>query len=223
MKKYGFMDWDPRAGGWLGHGALEGRPDAAIGCRSLYEKDHPKVMTNEEVLASIAENNANQAKQMLPRDKSKNGIVVKGIHDVAVRFSKCCSPVPGDEIVGFVTRGRGISIHRTDCINVLNLPEIERARLIEAEWEPSDTGADGEKYMAEINIFAHNRSGLLADISKALTERNIDIQTMNTRTNKQGIATLSTSFEISSREELNQIVAKLRNIESVIDIERTTG
>ena len=77
--------------------------------------------------------------------------------------------------------------------------------------------------MAEINIFAHNRSGLLADISKTLTERNIDIQMMNTRTNKQGIATLSTAFEISSREELNQIVAKLRNIESVIDIERTTG
>ena len=157
------------------------------------------------------------------KPRSKNGIVVKGIHDVAVRFSKCCSPVPGDEIVGFVTRGRGISIHRTDCINVLNLPEIERARLIEAEWEQPDQGAHGEKYVAEINIFAHNRSGLLADISKTLTERNIDIQMMNTRTNKQGIATLSTAFEISSREELNQIVAKLRNIESVIDIERTTG
>ena len=219
MKKYGFMDWDSVLAA-IGHGALK-EGQIANRMQELYEKDHPKVMTNEEVLASIAENNANQAKQMRPH--SKNGIVVKGIHDVAVRFSKCCSPVPGDEIVGFVTRGRGISIHRTDCINVLNLPEIERARLIEAEWEPSDTGADGEKYMAEINIFAHNRSGLLADISKALTERNIDIQTMNTRTNKQGIATLSTSFEISSREELNQIVAKLRNIESVIDIERTTG
>ena len=219
MKKYGFMDWDSVLAA-IGHGALK-EGQIANRMQELYEKDHPKVMTNEEVLASIAENNANQAKQMRPH--SKNGIVVKGIHDVAVRFSKCCSPVPGDEIVGFVTRGRGISIHRTDCINVLNLPEIERARLIEAEWEPSDTGADGEKYMAEINIFAHNRSGLLADISKTLTERNIDIQTMNTRTNKQGIATLSTSFEISSREELNQIVAKLRNIESVIDIERTTG
>ena len=219
MKKYGFMDWDSVLAA-IGHGALK-EGQIANRMQELYEKDHPKVMTNEEVLASIAENNANQAKQMHPH--SKNGIVVKGIHDVAVRFSKCCSPVPGDEIVGFVTRGRGISIHRTDCINVLNLPEIERARLIEAEWEPSDTGADGEKYMAEINIFAHNRSGLLADISKALTERNIDIQTMNTRTNKQEIATLSTSFEISSREELNQIVAKLRNIESVIDIERTTG
>ena len=219
MKKYGFMDWDSVLAA-IGHGALK-EGQIANRMQELYEKDHPKVMTNEEVLASIAENNANQAKQMHPH--SKNGIVVKGIHDVAVRFSKCCSPVPGDEIVGFVTRGRGISIHRTDCINVLNLPEIERARLIEAEWEPSDTGADGEKYMAEINIFAHNRSGLLADISKTLTERNIDIQTMNTRPNKQGIATLSTSFEISSREELNQIVAKLRNIESVIDIERTTG
>lgn len=219
MKKYGFMDWDSVLAA-IGHGALK-EGQIANRMQELYEKDHPKVMTNEEVLASIAENNANQAKQMHPH--SKNGIVVKGIHDVAVRFSKCCSPVPGDEIVGFVTRGRGISIHRTDCINVLNLPEIERARLIEAEWEPSDTGADGEKYMAEINIFAHNRSGLLADISKTLTERNIDIQTMNTRTNKQEIATLSTSFEISSREELNQIVAKLRNIESVIDIERTTG
>ena len=182
MKKYGFMDWDSVLAA-IGHGALK-EGQIANRMQELYEKDHPKVMTNEEVLASIAENNANQAKQMHPH--SKNGIVVKGIHDVAVRFSKCCSPVPGDEIVGFVTRGRGISIHRTDCINVLNLPEIERARLIEAEWEPSDTGADGEKYMAEINIFAHNRNGLLADISKALTERNIDIQTMNTRTNKQG-------------------------------------
>ena len=166
MKKYGFMDWDSVLAA-IGHGALK-EGQIANRMQELYEKDHPKVMTNEEVLASIAENNANQAKQMHPH--SKNGIVVKGIHDVAVRFSKCCSPVPGDEIVGFVTRGRGISIHRTDCINVLNLPEIERARLIEAEWEPSDTGADGEKYMAEINIFAHNRNGLLADISKALTE-----------------------------------------------------
>lgn len=219
MKKYGFMDWDSVLAA-IGHGALK-EGQVANRMQELYEKDHPKVISNEEVLAAIAENSAKQAAQMKPR--SKNGIVVKGIHDVAVRFSKCCSPVPGDEIVGFVTRGRGISIHRTDCINVLNLPEIERARLIEAEWEQPDEGARGEKYVAEINIFAHNRSGLLADISKTLTERNIDIQMMNTRTNKQGIATLSTAFEISSREELNQIVAKLRNIESVIDIERTTG
>ena len=217
QEKYGFKDWDSILAA-LGHGGLkEGQIVNRLA--EEYSKDHRKELTDESVLEKVAE----AAKNKVHITRSKSGIVVKGIDDMAVRFSRCCNPVPGDEIVGFITRGRGMSIHRTDCINVLNLPEIERARLIEAEWEPSDTGADGEKYMAEINIFAHNRSGLLADISKTLTERNIDIQTMNTRTNKQGIATLSTSFEISSREELNQIVAKLRNIESVIDIERTTG
>ncbi len=84
--------------------------------------------------------------------KSKSGIVVKGIADLSVRFSKCCSPVPGDEIVGYVTRGRGISIHRTDCINIINLPEMERARLIDAEWQPEE--AHAEKYLAEIKIYA---------------------------------------------------------------------
>lgn len=218
MKKYGFMDWDSVLAA-IGHGALK-EGQVANRMQELYDKDHPKIVSNEEVLASIAENSANQNRQM--QAKSRNGIVVKGIHDVAVRFSKCCSPVPGDEIVGFVTRGRGISIHRTDCINILDLPEIERPRLIEAEWEQTDK-ATGEKYITEINIFAHDRSGLLADITKTLTERNVDILSLNTRTNKQGIATMAISFEISGREELNQIVSKLRNISNVIDIERTAG
>ena len=130
MKKYGFKDWESLLAA-VGHGGLkEGQIINRM--QELYDKDHPKVLSNEEVIASVAENA--QARQMLPRAKSKNGIVVKGIHDVAVRFSKCCSPVPGDEIIGFVTRGRGISIHRTDCVNVINLPEVERARLIDAEW-----------------------------------------------------------------------------------------
>jgi GTP pyrophosphokinase len=81
-----------------------------------------------------------EVKERIPQKKSKSGIVVEGIHDLAVRFSRCCSPVPGDEIVGFVTRGRGVSIHRTDCINVINLPEEDRARLIDAEWNLSADG-----------------------------------------------------------------------------------
>ena len=80
-----------------------------------------------------------------------------------------------------------------------------------------------EKYLAEINIYANNRNGLLADVSRALTEKNIDILAMNTRVNKQGFATMATSFEISNREELNRIIDKIRSIESVVDIERTTG
>ena len=163
--------------------------------------------------------NANAGKPIAM--KTKSGIVVKGIADLSVRFSKCCSPVPGDEIVGFITRGRGVSIHRTDCANIINLPEIERVRLIDAEWQEPENGS--EKYVAEIKIFANNRNGLLADISKALTERNIDILSMNTRTSRQGTATLQTTFEVGSREELNRVIDKIRGIESVIDIERTTG
>ena len=218
MRKYGFRNWDAvRAA--VGHGGLkEGQIINKM--LELYEKDHKKALTNEEVLAAVAENE--QAKKNVPM-KSKSGIMVKGIHDLAVRFSKCCSPVPGDEIVGFITRGRGVSIHRTDCVNVINLPEIERDRLIDAEWEGSPDQPSGEKYLAEIKIYANNRNGLLADISKALTEKDIDILSMNTRTNKQGLATLATSFEISNREELNRIIDKIRTIDSVIDIERTTG
>jgi GTP pyrophosphokinase len=155
--------------------------------------------------------------------RSKSGIVVRGIADLSVRFSKCCSPVPGDEIIGFITRGRGISIHRTDCVNILNLPEMERARLMDAEWETPAGSAGNEKYVAEIKIYADNRNGLLADISKAFTEKNINILSMNTKTSKQGLATLQTTFEISDREELNRIIDKIRSIDSVIDIERTVG
>ncbi len=218
MKKYGFRDWESVQAA-VGHGGLkEGQIINKL--VEMYDRDHKKVLTNEEVLAAVAENV--QTKQMKP--KSSSGIVVKGIHDVAVRFSKCCSPVPGDEIVGFVTRGRGVSIHRTDCTNIINLTEMDRARLIDAEWQQTEGGEEsGEKYMAEISIYASNRNGLLADISKALTEKNIDILSMNTRTNKQGYVTMSTSFEIRSRTELNRVIDKIRNIDSVIDIERTTG
>ena len=155
--------------------------------------------------------------------KSKSGITVKGIHDLAVRFSKCCSPVPGDEIVGFVTRGRGITIHRTDCINVLNLPEIERSRLIDAEWQGVEEDNSAATYSTEISIFANNRIGMFVDISKIFTEREIDIKTMNSRVNKQGKATITMSFDIHGIEELNNLMAKLRQIDGVLDIERTTG
>lgn len=217
MRKFGFHDWESVLAA-IGHGGLkEGQIINKM--VEFYDADHKKELTNEEVLKQVAESNQNSP----ARKRSTGGITVKGIHDVAVRFSKCCSPVPGDEIVGFVTRGRGVSIHRTDCINILNLPEIERARLIDAEWEQSQDATGTEKYFAEINIYANNRNGLLADISKALTEKNIDIISMNTRTNKQGLATLATSFEISGRDELNRIIEKIRGIENVIDIERTTG
>ena len=219
QRKYGFRDWDAVLAA-IGHGALkEGQIINKL--VELYDRDHKKEVTDEEILQAIASSNNTVNKSMKP--KTKSGIVVKGIADLSVRFSKCCSPVPGDEIVGFVTRGRGISIHRTDCVNVINLPEFERVRLIDAEWQAPDGAVQAEKYVAEIKIYANNRNGLLADISRALTEKNINILSMNSRTSKQGLATLETSFEISGREELNRVIDKIRGIENVIDIERTTG
>lgn len=217
MRKYGFRDWDSVLAA-VGHGGLK-EGQILNKMQELYDKEHKKELTDEEVLAEV--NGNAQARPMRP--KSSNGIIVKGIDDVAVRFSKCCSPVPGDEIVGFVTRGRGVSIHRTDCVNVISLSEIERARLIDADWQAPDKTVAGEKYFAEIKIFSNNRNGLLADISRALTEKNLDILSLNTRISKQGIATMTVAFEISSREELLRVIEKVRGIESVIDIERTTG
>ncbi len=153
--------------------------------------------------------------------RTKSGIVVKGIDDVAVRFSRCCAPVPGDEIVGFVTRGRGISIHRTDCINVINLSEIDQARLLDAEWQTSE--GEESRYMAEIKIYGNNRTGLLVDITKVLTERQIDISAVHSTTSKQGIATITIAFGTRGKDELNSLVDKIRQVESVIDIERTRG
>lgn len=220
MRKYGFRDWDAVLAA-MGHGALK-EGQVVNRMMELYNKDHKKQASDDELLASIQENALNQQNRQI-KPRSKNGITVKGIHDVAVRFSRCCAPVPGDEIVGFVTRGRGVSIHRTDCVNIINLSMLERSRLIDAEWQPEELEANSEKFLAEIVVYAHNRSGLLADISKQMTERNIDIHSMNTRTSKQGIATMAMSFEIRSREELHTIIEKIRMIESVIDIERTTG
>ena len=148
--------------------------------------------------------------------------MVKGIHDVTVRFSRCCSPIPGDEIVGFVTRGRGISIHRTDCVNIINMNELERERLIDAEWQVPDSKS-AQSYFAEINVYAQNRTGLLVDISQIFTERKIDMTSLNSRTSKQGTATLDIAFEVKSVEELNHLIEKIRQVESVIDIERTRG
>lgn len=215
MRKYGFRDWDSVLAA-LGHGGLkEGQILNKL--MEAYEKEHKAQITDLEVLQSVAA----EGKTEMPVTKSKGGIVVRGIHDVAVRFSKCCSPIPGDEIVGFVTRGRGITIHRTDCINVMNLPEQERARLIDAEWEPDSL--HGKMYTVEINVYANNRTGLLVDLSKLFAERKIDISAMNIRTSKQGTATVDMAFDVKSKEELNSLIEKIRQVESVIDIERSRG
>ena len=126
QKKYGFRDWDAVLAA-IGHGGLK-EGQVVNKMVEEYEKAKKKEVTDAKIMESMKE----AKEQKLHVTKSKSGIIVKGIDDVAVRFSKCCNPVPGDEIVGFVTRGRGVTIHRTDCVNMLHLAESERERLIDA-------------------------------------------------------------------------------------------
>ena len=217
QKKYGFKDWEAVLAA-IGHGGLkEGQMVNRL--VEEYDKEHKQEITDEVVLERVAE----ASKNKVHIAKSKSGIVVKGIDDMAVRFSRCCNPVPGDEIVGFVTRGRGLSIHRTDCVNMIHLTESERARLIDAEWESDVAEKAGGQYLAEIKMFAHDRQGLLMEISKIFTEAKIDVKSMNIRTSKKGTASLDMGFIVHGREELNRVIEKLRQIEGVMDIERTAG
>ncbi len=144
---------------------------------------------------------------------------------MAVRFAKYCGPVPGDDIIGFVARGRGVSIHRTDCPNITELPDYDRDRLIDAEWqeETADVNDMPEKYLAEIKNYANNRTGLMVDIYRVFSERDIDIVSINSRTNKRGVATITVSFRTRGTNELASVTERLRQIESIFDIERTTA
>ncbi len=217
MRKYGFKDWDSILAA-IGHGGLkEGQVVNKLLERS--EKQHKKEMTDEKLVESVVESKEIEHR----RSKNHNAIVVKGLHDLAVRFSKCCSPVPGDEIVGFVTRGRGVSIHRTDCVNIINLSDAERVRLIDAEWQKVENDNPNERFPAEIKIYVYNRTGVLVDVSRVLTEMKIDLNGVNSRKTKQDRATITMSFDVQSKEELSTIIAKIRQVESVIDVERSAG
>ncbi len=218
LQKYGFRDWDAvRAA--VGHGGLrEGQIINRM--KELYDKDHPHIMSDEEIIEDVNEAASHRKLTV----KSNGGVAVQGTEDLAVRFSKCCSPIPGDEIVGYVTRGRGVSIHRTDCVNIISLPEDERVRLIEAEWERDTRTSDKkEKFETGIRIFAEDRTGLLMDVTRLLTEKGVSILNMNMRTSKQGTATILLSFSTSGKEELRDVIEKIRAITGVLDIERTSG
>ncbi len=214
LRKYGFRDWDSVLAA-IGHGGLK-EGQIANKLQECFEKEHQHPLSDSELLESMQKRQTQRTSS-----KSRSGVIVKGIDDVAVHFSKCCSPVPGDDIIGFVTRGRGISIHRRDCVNILNLAEDDQNRLIEAEWERRDTG--NGLYMAEIHIFAVNRTGLLADITRIFTEKNIDVQSVSCRINKQGMATIIFEFQVPGVVMLQTLIEKIMQVESVVDIERKTG
>ena len=215
LKRYNYTEWDTLMAA-VGHGGLR---EGQIVNRLLEEKRRveEKNRSDSDVLEEIRDKKNNEE-----YESPKGTIKVRGIHDVAVRFSKCCSPVPGDDIVGFVTRGRGISIHRTDCINVVNMSETDRVRLIDAEWVESE-GKSNFEFTTEINVYAMERNGLIFDLSKVFNEEDISIKGMLARTSKAGKSTIDISFNVKSKDDLNRLVSKIRNIQGVLDIQRPQG
>ncbi len=223
LRKYGFVDWDAVCAA-IGHGGLkEGQIINKL--VEEHQKKQNREMTDAQLLMQMnSDNKQRRAETAKPHKKmGKSGIVVKGIDDVAVRFSKCCSPVPGDEIVGFVTRGRGVSIHRTDCVNVMHLSENERARMIDAEWQESTGAGNNGLYKAELNIYVNDGIGVLIQIAQVFSERDINVTAMSSRSGKNRTATINVIFDVKGKQELDKIIDKLRMLECVYDISRTTG
>jgi GTP pyrophosphokinase len=148
-------------------------------------------------------------------DKSTSGVRVKGVDNLLVRFARCCNPVPGDEIVGYVTRGRGVSVHRSNCPNLRQLSELE-GRLIDVEWESSPELA----YNVEIEVTGLDRCGLINDVMNAVTETKTDITAVNGRTDRRKMATIHLSLSIRNVDHLHTVIERIKRIKDIYTVRR---
>ncbi len=173
-----------------------------------YRKEH-----EEENIEQKIEELSNK-KKVEPKN-TKSGVIVKGIDNCLVKFSKCCNPVPGDEIIGYITKGRGVSIHRKDCVNVKDLFQ-EEDRIIDVEWSNTEKSS----YKVDIEIHSNDREGLVADIAKAMNNSKATMLLINSKVNKERIVITEITLEVENLDELNKILKTLRKIDSVYDVRR---
>ncbi len=185
---------------------------------SYYEEDNKQEVpkTNEEIIEEIKAQEAKKSR-LTKRSKDNPGIVVKGADNLMIKLAKCCNPVPGDEIIGFITKGRGISVHRCDCSNIVSLPEEEKMRFIEVEWEDLE---EGKSYEASIVLSGTDRKGILSDISRACESMDINLSGVNARAGKDGSLNMTIQLDISSTQEMDRILRVLRNIEGITHVYR---
>ena len=151
------------------------------------------------------------------RGRNGAGVHVEGLDDVMVRLSRCCTPVPGDEIIGFVTRGRGVTVHRADCANAVSLGHAEAARLIDVEWDGDTTDS---MFIASIEVKALDRSRLLRDVSNALSDHHVNIVACSTHTGSDRISKMRFDFELADPNHLDAVVRTIKTIDSVYDAYR---
>ncbi len=193
----------------IGFGAISA---AKIITRLLEE--YKKENKEEEIENKIQE--LREAKPATRMKVSKSGVVVKGIDNCLVKLSRCCNPLPGDEIIGYITKGRGVSVHRADCVNCKDLLSDEQ-RIIEVSWYKENTAS----YMADLEIYANDRSGLLADITVAIGDLKAKMVSINARTVNNGrVAIINVGVEVEDIEKLNKVIKAVRKVDSVYDVHR---
>lgn len=208
LRKYNFSSLEDLYAG-IGYGAMTTNKVLTKLKEELKKTIKPEEL--EQILETIAQSKNEKKKKRIP----ESGIVVRGIDNCLVRLSRCCNPVPGDEIIGYITRGRGVSVHRSDCINVKAGLEKE-GRLIDVKWYSTVDVA----YKADITVMAHDRSALLLDVTNSVTELKIPIKALNARTTKEQVTIINLTLEITNTEQLEKIIKKLRKIDSVFDVTR---
>ena len=154
-----------------------------------------------------------------PANKSSDGIIVEGIDNCLIKFSQCCNPLPGDDVIGFITRGHGVSVHKKDCVNYVNAikNEQEPERWINVYWASSRS----KTYRATLDIVSYDRNGLLADVAIVLSEMRIFIHESSSRQLKNGNANIVLTISIAGIEQLNNIIARLKKINGVISVDRS--
>ena len=185
---------------------------------SYYNEDHKQATkTDEEKIEEINKTAESKRQKSAASKKDNPGVTVKGADNLMIKLARCCNPVPGDEIVGFITKGRGISVHRCDCSNVRSLPESERARFIDVEWEDLKVG---KSYDADVCILGSDRRGIFSDISKVCEDMDVNLVGVNAKSSKDGSMTMTITLSISSTQEMQKVLRNMRNIEGVTQVYR---
>lgn len=149
--------------------------------------------------------------------KHENGVIIEGVNNLLIRLSRCCNPVPGDEIVGYITKGRGISVHRKDCPNV-KVQQDQQTRLIDVEWE--DTGNSKQQYDTELVVEGYNRNGLLNEVLNVINSITKSLNSVNGKVDSNKIATITVNIGIHNTEQLEFIVKKINQIPDVYSVRR---
>ena len=181
--------------------------------------EYKKTQKAEDVAPPMPEVNKPEEAPKKQTRSSSNGVIVKGESGMLVRFAKCCSPLPGDKIIGYITRGRGVSVHRADCVSLKD-PGVEKDRLIEVEWENQ---ADGGTYDAEIRILCYNRTGLLAELSVLFASMEVPVSAISAHTLKDNTFIFNISLVIKNTQQLNKIIKELNKWPDIIEVSRISG